>query len=66
LSDWRGRYFIGARADMYGDAFLDLYSKIAVGDRKTIEAPPKPKRRWSPASEHGRAHKIFAPSHCND
>ena len=33
--------FIDGRADMYGDAFLDLYGKIAAGDRKTIEATLK-------------------------
>ena len=30
--------FIDGRADMYGDAFLDLYGKIAAGERETIEA----------------------------
>jgi hypothetical protein len=30
--------FIDGRADMYGDAFLDLYGKIAAGDRETLEA----------------------------
>jgi hypothetical protein len=30
--------FIDGRADMYGDAFLDLYGKIAAGDPASLEA----------------------------
>jgi len=31
------RPFIDGRADMYGDAFLDLYGKIAAGDRQALD-----------------------------
>jgi hypothetical protein len=31
------RPFIDGRADLYGDAFLDLYGKIAAGDRQALD-----------------------------
>ena len=31
------RPFIDGRADMYGDAFLDLYGKIAAGDQTALD-----------------------------
>ncbi|THD42486.1 MAG: hypothetical protein E7774_15495 [Bradyrhizobium sp.] len=45
--------FIDGRADMYGDAFLDLYGKIAAGDRETIEAT---------IARYGVSWTIFAPN----
>jgi len=47
------RPFIDGRADMYGDAFLDLYGKIAAGDRQALDDAL---RRWRVAWT------IFAPS----
>lgn len=31
------RPFVDGRADMYGDAFLDLYDRIAAGDREALD-----------------------------
>jgi hypothetical protein len=45
--------FIDGRADMYGDAFLDLYGKIVSGDPDALE--PTLKR-------YAVAWTIFAPS----
>ena len=45
--------FIDGRADMYGDAFLDLYGKIAGGDPDALEAAQK---------RYAVAWTIFAPS----
>ena len=44
--------FIDGRADMYGDAFLDLYGRIAAGDAATLEATLK---------RYGVAWTIFPP-----
>ncbi len=45
--------FIDGRADMYGDAFLDLYGKIAGGDADALEATLK---------RYAVAWTIFAPN----
>ena len=47
------RPFVDGRADMYGDAFLDLYGKIAAGDRAAFD---EALARWP------IAWTIFAPS----
>ncbi|MGD0640503.1 MAG: hypothetical protein ABSC22_07130 [Roseiarcus sp.] len=44
--------FIDGRADMYGDAFLDLYGRIAGGDQEALEATLK---------RYAVAWTIFAP-----
>jgi len=46
------RPFVDGRADLYGDAFLDLYGKIAAGDRAALDEALV---RWS------IAWTIFAP-----
>jgi hypothetical protein len=47
------RPFVDGRADMYGDAFLDLYGKIAAGDSQALDDALT---RWR------AAWTIFAPS----
>jgi hypothetical protein len=47
------RPFIDARADMYGDAMLDLYGKLLAGDAVTVERTLK---------RYGIVWTIFAPS----
>jgi len=47
------RPFIDGRADLYGDAFLDLYGRIAAGDRSALDDALT---RW------GVAWTIFPPS----
>jgi hypothetical protein len=47
------RPFVDGRADLYGDAFLDLYGRIAAGDRSALD---------DALTRYGVAWTIFPPS----